>query len=232
MRRTLFILLAIVLLVTSPVSASRLVDYTLTSDHESVPCLRDLPAPRNTFDAREHEEFYAIVVLDPVSVGDTVQFEWFFEEELYSEGEEYVFTEASFGSVCKGEGFEIPGTEREDMTGWWSVKISIDGVYLLTYSFYLDGLTDPVTTSTTTSAQSSGPCALSLIYGEKSDETELLRYIRDNALSKTPEGRALIKLYYQWSPVIVKTMEEDENFKEEIKGVVDEVLPIVMGTAD
>ena len=47
MRRTLFILLAILLLVTSPVSASRLVDYTLTSDHETVPCLRDLPAPRN-----------------------------------------------------------------------------------------------------------------------------------------------------------------------------------------
>ena len=61
--------------------------------------------------------------------GTQLQFEWFYEEELYSEGEEYVFTEASFGSVCRGEGFEIPGTEIENMTGWWSVKISIDGIY-------------------------------------------------------------------------------------------------------
>jgi hypothetical protein len=232
MRRTLFLLLAILLLVTSPVSASSLVDYTLTSDHETVPCLRDLPAPRNLYDAREHKEFYVIVVLDPVSVGDTVQFEWFYEEVIYSVGEEYVFTEASFGSVCVGEGFEIPGTEREDMTGWWSVKISIDGVYLLNYPFYLDGLTDPVTTSTTTSIAFTGPCALAVIYGETSDKTELLRYIRDNALSKTPEGRELIKLYYQWSPVIVKTMEGDENFKEEIRGVMDEMLPLFMGTVD
>ena len=72
MKRTLFLLLAILLLVTSPVYASRLVDYTLTSDHETVPCVRDLPAPRDTFDAQEHKEFYVIVVLDPVSVGDTV----------------------------------------------------------------------------------------------------------------------------------------------------------------
>jgi hypothetical protein len=232
MKRSLFMLLAILLFVTPPVYASNLIDYTLTSDHETVPCVRDLPAPRDTFDAQEHKEFYAIVVLDTVSVGDTLQFEWFFEGELYSAGEEYVFTEASRYSICKGEGFEIPGTERENMTGLWSVKISIDGVYRLNYPFYLEGLTDPVNTSTTTTKQSAGPCALSVIYGEQSDKTELLRYIRDNALSKTPEGRELIKLYYQWSPLIVKIMEGDENFKEEIKGVIDEVLPICMGTVD
>lgn len=232
MKWTLFLLLAILLLVTSPVYASRLVDYTLTSDHESVPCLRDLPAPRDTFDAQEHKEFYVIVVLDPVSVGDTVKFEWFYEEELYSEGEEYVFTEASFGSVCKGEGFDIPNTEIADMTGWWSVKISVDGIYRVNYPFYLDGLTDPVTTSTTTSRESIGPCALSVLYGEKSDKTELFRYIRDNQLNKTPEGRELIKLYYQWSPLIVNIMESDEDLKEEIKDVMNEILPIVIGAVE
>ena len=103
---------------------------------------------------------------------------------------------------------------------------------MLNYPFYLDGLTDPVTTSTTTSRESTGPCALSVIYGEKSDKTELLRYIRDNALSKTPEGRELIKLYYQWSPVIVNIMERDEDLKEEIKDVMDEMLPIFIGTVE
>lgn len=232
MKRSIVMLLAILLFVTSPVYASNLIDYTLTSDHEIVPCVRDLPAPRDTFDAQEHKEFYVIVVLDNVSVGDTLQFEWFFEEELYSAGEEYVFTEASRARICKGEGFEIPGTERENMTGWWSVKISIDGIYRLNYPFYLEGLTDPVTTSTTTSTKFSAPCALAVIYGEKSDKTELLRYIRDNALSTTPEGRELIKLYYQWSPVIVKIMDGDEDFKEEVQSVIDEVLPIFIGTVD
>jgi hypothetical protein len=70
-------------------------------------------------------------------------------------------------------------------------------------------------------------CPSEAIYGKHSSETELLHNFRDNALSKTPEGRALIKLYYLWSPVIVKTMEEDEGFKAEIKGVIDSVLPMI-----
>jgi hypothetical protein len=111
------------------------------------------------------------------------------------------------------------------MTGWWSVAIYIDGVYRLNYSFYLEGLAGPTTTTTSTS--SSGPCALSLIYGEHSAKTELLRYIRDNALSKTREGRELIKLYYQWSPAIVRTMEVDEDFKQEIQDMIDELFPMI-----
>lgn len=65
------------------------------------------------------------------------------------------------------------------------------------------------------------PCPMSLIYGEHSVETELLCSIRDNLLSKSQEGQELIKLYYQWSPIIVKAMEADEDFKEDIKEIVD-----------
>ena len=68
------------------------------------------------------------------------------------------------------------------------------------------------------------PCAAESIYGEQSEETELLRYFRDNILNQTPEGQELIKLYYQWSPAIVKAMEGDEEFKEEIKEMIDEIL--------
>lgn len=70
------------------------------------------------------------------------------------------------------------------------------------------------------------PCPSEQIYGEHSEETELLRYIRDNVLSHIPEGRELIRLYYQWSPVIVKAMEEDEKFKEEVKEVFDGALEL------
>ena len=82
----------------------------------------------------------------------------------------------------------------------------------------------PSTTTTTT--EEGGMCPSEMIYGEYSKETELLRYVRDNVLSKTPEGREIVRLYYKLSPVIVKVMREDEEFKEEVKAVVDGILQL------
>jgi cell wall-associated protease len=76
--------------------------------------------------------------------------------------------------------------------------------------------TEPVTT-----------CPSEEIYGEASLEVPLLRAFRDNLLSKTPEGQELIQLYYRWSPVIVKMIEKDESFKQEVKQMIDEVLPLI-----
>lgn len=71
------------------------------------------------------------------------------------------------------------------------------------------------------------PCSAEKIYGEDSAEVTVLRYLRDNILSKTPEGQEIIRLYYKWNPVIVKAIEEDETFKEEIREMIDEVLPLI-----
>ena len=68
------------------------------------------------------------------------------------------------------------------------------------------------------------PCAAEAIYGEDSEEIELLRFVRDNFLSKTPEGRELIKVYYQWSPSILKAIQNDEEFKEEIKKMINKYV--------
>ena len=46
---------------------------------------------------------------------------------------------------------------------------------------------------------------------------------------KTSEGRELIKLYYQWSPGIVKAMAEDAMFKEELREIINGVLSILTG---
>jgi hypothetical protein len=175
-------------------------------------------------------EFYVLVVLDEVEIGDTVQFEWLFDGNFYRANDPYVFAEPSRFRICVGEGLAIAGTEVENMTGEWSVRISVDGTYLLNYRFYLEGLI-PATTSTT-STQFNGPCATALLYGDHSDETQLLRFVRDRILSRTPEGRELIKLYYQWSPVIVQTMTADENFKKELKDIIDDLLPLLDGTVD
>lgn len=85
--------------------------------------------------------------------------------------------------------------------------------------------TSTVTNSTTTT--NGGPCLSELVYGEYSEETELLRYVRDNVLRQTPEGNELIGLYYQWSPAIVKVMKGDEEFKESVKELIDGILPTI-----
>ncbi len=40
-------------------------------------------------------------------------------------------------------------------------------------------------------------------------------------------GQEIIKLYYQWSPAVVRAMEEDEEFKEEVREMIDSVLPLI-----
>jgi hypothetical protein len=91
----------------------------------------------------------------------------------------------------------------------------------------------PPTTSTSSSSSTTttpGLCLFELIYGKQSDKTELLRYIRDNILNETLEGQEIIRLYYEWSPVIVKMVEDDNEFKAWLKGQVDGILPLIVGT--
>jgi len=94
--------------------------------------------------------------------------------------------------------------------------------------------TTPKTTTITSTTSSSSStttsikiCPVEKVYKEDSEEAELLRYFRDYVLSQTPEGQELIRLYYEWSHRIVKTMEEDEEFKEQVKEIIDRILPLI-----
>ena len=92
--------------------------------------------------------------------------------------------------------------------------------------------TDPTTTTTTaasstTTTAGEDPCPSEEIYGEYSEETALLRYFRDQVLSRTPEGREMIKLYYEWSPTVVGLLRADGGFKAEMKTFIDSLLPLI-----
>ena len=111
--------------------------------------------------------------------------------------------------------------------------LAYDGSYLWAsdwcrFEYYKYIIGSSVTTSidgettTTTSV-----CPSESIYGEHSEEAELLRYFRDNALSQSLEGQEIIRLYYKWSPVIVRTMEEDEEYKEQVREMIDGVLGLI-----
>jgi len=100
----------------------------------------------------------------------------------------------------------------------------------LTTTTAINGSTTSTTVGSTTTTTTA--CPAEEIYGEYSEQTEILRYIRDNVLNETPEGQEIIKLYYQWGPVIVKAMEADEAFKEDVKKMVDGVLELITEEAE
>jgi hypothetical protein len=85
------------------------------------------------------------------------------------------------------------------------------------------------TSSFTTTTIPAISCPAELLYGENSEEVELLRYLRDTIISTTPEGQEIIKLYYLLSPVIVKALKEDGELKEEGKALIDGILLLIRG---
>jgi hypothetical protein len=54
-----------------------------------------------------------------------------------------------------------------------------------------------------------------------------IRDFRDSVLSQTPAGQELIKIYYQWSPIIVHAMENNAEFKEWVTEQVEGILALV-----
>ena len=110
----------------------------------------------------------------------------------------------------------------------WIDSITTTGSLLLEkHNLYCPPPTTVTSTSTTTTITGVFPCLLEMLYGEDSKETELLRYFRDEILSETQEGQEIISLYYLWSPIMVKMMEEDEEVRKEVKEMIDEVLTLI-----
>lgn len=88
-----------------------------------------------------------------------------------------------------------------------------------------DDTTTIITSSTTTGRIQ--PCLVESIYGEDSEEVIILRYFRDQLLKNSPEGREIIKLYYAWSPFMVRLIEKDQAFRDEIKITIDEFMDVI-----
>jgi len=51
------------------------------------------------------------------------------------------------------------------------------------------------------------------LFGADGVETEFLRCWRDSALMKTLQGRVIVGLYYRWSPIVVRAMDQSEFLK-------------------
>jgi hypothetical protein len=71
------------------------------------------------------------------------------------------------------------------------------------------------------------PCPVEILYGEYSEESNLIRSFRDTLLSSTQEGQDLIRLYYKLSPLYVDFLESDERLAREAKQLLDGYMPML-----
>ena len=78
------------------------------------------------------------------------------------------------------------------------------------------------------------PCPATVALGgdARGNDLNALRKFRDKVLSRNPEGQEMIRLYYQLGPVLVKAMKEDEEFKEEVKEMIEVILPMTRGAVE
>ncbi len=90
---------------------------------------------------------------------------------------------------------------------------------------WVAGKTSDAASTTTTSEPAS--CPSEEVYGVNAEETALIRKLRDEVLSKTGEGQAFIKLYYQLSPILLKGMAGNNAFKKEVKEILDLIVPVI-----
>jgi ABC-type amino acid transport substrate-binding protein len=90
---------------------------------------------------------------------------------------------------------------------------------------WVAGKASDAASTTTTSEPAS--CPSEEVYGVNAEETALIRKLRDDVLSKTGEGQAFIKLYYQLSPALLQAMTENRAFKQEVKEIIDLIVPVI-----
>lgn len=70
-------------------------------------------------------------------------------------------------------------------------------------------------------------CILDIFFGPDNPKLYILKAFRDEVLSKTPEGRELIELYYAWSPFLIEATQQDEQLKKEIKEMIEMIFPVM-----
>jgi len=70
-------------------------------------------------------------------------------------------------------------------------------------------------------------CVAKTLYGEGSEETELLREYRDKVLSKSATGRQMIKTYYELSPAVSEVLQKNDIARTNARKVLDTFMPAI-----
>ncbi len=87
--------------------------------------------------------------------------------------------------------------------------------------------TSPSITTSTSTTIPDLPCLVEQLYGDHAEETEFLRQIRDDYLSKTTEGQEIIRLYYRWSTILLELIQEDDAIRKDMRNMIDTIIPLL-----
>jgi len=207
--KNIVITFIIIVFLTPVTEAAIVVQHVMTKDpKEGSAC----ETPLSNYSFTFSDEFYSWALVEQGHSSDMVGFVWY-----DAQGGSHCHWYTGFdyeGKGCTWESFcSIDPSTFQDIQGVWHVDFFYNGVKLSTVNFLL--------------TLAGTPCPAEVLYGEHSAETELLRNFRDRVLFETPEGRELINLYYQWSPVLATMMTEDEQIKEEVRLLVNGVLELL-----
>ena len=127
-----------------------------------------------------------------------------------------------------GGSVEYGGKSDSGYSYAWPVRAGLGGNSSTTTTTITPETTTTTTIpggTTTTTTYKPALCVAALIYGENSEQTELLKKYRDNVLSKTTEGQKTIKTYYKLSPTVTKLLEQWPLLKKRAKAFIDSLLP-------
>lgn len=146
------------------------------------------------------------------SAADEISCQWYTPDgALYAEQKNITL----YASGCWYTRILIRDHAPANMPGEWRVEVFFAGALQFTEHFTLYG--DP----------NAGQCPAELIYGENSEEADLLRYLRDSILRRGPDGRAITALYYRYSQVVAHLLREDEKLQQAVKIILDTVLELI-----
>jgi hypothetical protein len=213
MKKILVLLIGLTLLISSQAIAVQ-VDYVVTTNNPNSSMCGLIPPPEvKIFYADTDYEMVVYFALSDVVAGDTIQINWYWEGSLYSEGDLITYDES--GSFCATSSYTIIGTSIAYKTGNWRVDGVYNGSKIFSTDFYLQGIPPP------------GLCTMEAILGNDKESLDTLRTFRDTVLTKTEKGKRLISMYYKYSPVTVKYLENNPMLKRTLSAKVKSLIPLI-----
>ena len=207
--RKIVIIFIVIIFISPATDAATVLKHIMTKDPKQTSAC---DTPVSSYSFTFNDEVYSWVLVEQGNPSDMVGFVWY--DALGGSHCQWYKAFGYQGIGCPWESLcSIDPSTFQYIQGVWHVDFYYNDIKRSTVNFLL--------------TLESSPCPAELVYGEYSEETELLRNFRDQVLLQTPEGHEIINLYYQWSPVIVKSMEEDAAFKAQVKEIIDGVLPLI-----
>jgi hypothetical protein len=75
--------------------------------------------------------------------------------------------------------------------------------------------------------QPTSPCAASMLLGENSDGSNLLRDLRDEILFSSDSGEEIVTLYYEYSDELISIMLNDVLLRNKTASVLSSLMPAI-----